>query len=357
MNGDVVGEHSVGGLVGSLFSCNMDFVGTTGKVKGTENVGGIVGYMKGGSTINDAFSVNVIKGFESVGGAIGYSYGYSYGGEANVYRVYSASMLKTPKSAAGGIIGGGNSDAVDGSTCPYDSTIAGIGKKAKTTAEMMMQSTYYGYDFETVWEIQEGVSYPYFKGMDPILPGTLVDDGTVNVLAGAGTEINPYKIYSYEDLKYIGKYEYRLDQHYMLVANINAAASFKENCNADDSACKGFEPIGEFSGVFNGNNMIIAGLNINRPDEDSVGFFRALAVGAKVNGIVFDTASHFGESYPLDYSRTKAVIRGKDYVGVVAGVDKGAEIERIYVKNKVLGENYVGGIVGKKSEGSISLSA
>jgi hypothetical protein len=357
LNGDVVGEHSVGGLVGSLFSCNMDFVGTTGKVKGTENVGGIVGYMKGGSTINDAFSVNVIKGFESVGGAIGYSYGYSYGGEANVYRVYSASMLKTPKFAAGGIIGGGNSDAVDGSTCPYDSTIAGIGKKAKTTAEMMMQSTYYGYDFETIWEIQEGVSYPYFKGMDPILPGMLEDDGTVNVLAGAGTEMNPYKIYNYNDLKYIGKYEYRLDQHYKLMGNIDATRSFRENCNADSTLYKGFEPIGEFSGVFIGNNKIIAGLNINRPDEDSVGLFRALASGAKVSGIVFDTSSYFGDSYTYSSSKIKGGVRGKNYVGTVAGVDNGAEIERIYVKTDVYGMDYVGGIVGRKSYGSISLSA
>ena len=357
LNGDVVGEHSVGGLVGSLFSCNMDFVGTTGKVKGTENVGGIVGYMKGGSTINDAFSVNVIKGFESVGGAIGYSYGYSYGGEANVYRVYSASMLKTPKFAAGGIIGGGNSDAVDGSTCPYDSTIAGIGKKAKTTAEMMMQLTYYGYDFETIWEIQEGVSYPYFKGMEPILTGMLEDDGTVNVLAGAGTEMNPYKIYNYNDLKYIGKYEYRLDQHYKLMGNIDATRSFRENCNADSTLCKGFEPIGEFSGVFIGDNKIIAGLNINRPDEDSVGLFRSLAEGAKVSGIVFDTASYFGDSYTYSSSKIKGVVRGKNYVGTIAGVDNGAEIERIYVKTDVYGMDYVGGIVGRKSYGSISLSA
>jgi hypothetical protein len=295
---------------------------------------------------------------ENVGGIIGNDYDYSFGdGMRDVYRVYSASMFKTPEYAAEGILGDGSSKVVDDSTCFFDSTVAGIGRKGKTTEEMLLKSTYKDYDFETAWEIQEGVSYPYFKGMDPILPGTLVDDGTVNVLAGAGTEIDPYKIYDYDDLKYIGKYEYGLDAYYKLMGNIDATISFKENCNADSSVCKGFEPIGEFSGVFIGNNKIIAGLNINRPDEDSVGLFRALASGAKVSGIVFDTSSYFGDSYTYSSSKIKGGVRGKNYVGTVAGVDNGAEIERIYVKTDVYGMDYVGGIVGRKSYGSISLSA
>ena len=357
LNGDVAGENSVGGLAGSFIASTMEIVGTTGKVKGSESVGGIIGYMRGGTKVNDAFSVNVIKGFEDVGGVIGYSYDYGYEGRPYVHRAYSASMIKAPDDAAKGILGGLSGYIVDDTTCFFDSTVAGIDRSGKTTAEMLKQSTYYGYDFGTVWQIQEGVSYPYFKGMDPILPGTLEDDGTVNVLAGAGTAANPYQIHDYDDLKYIGKYEYRLDQHYKVMGNINASFSAQENCNADSTVCKGFEPIGEFSGAFDGNNKVIAGLNINRPDEDSVGLFRALASGAKVSGIVFDTASYFRENYTYSSGAIKGVIRGKDYVGTVAGVDNGAAIEKIYVKNRVLGENYVGGIVGKKTSGSIALSA
>ena len=358
LNGDVQGEQSVGGLIGSVISGNVEFVGTTGKVKGTESVGGVIGDMDGYIAMTDVFSVNVIKGIEDVGGVIGYNYQYVFS-DINPYmfRIYSASMLKAPEFAAEGILGNGSSRMLDTNTCFFDSTVAGIGRKGKTTAEMMKQSTYGGYDFDSVWEIQEGVSYPYFKGMDPILPGTLVDDGTVNVLAGAGTETNPYKIYDYGDLKYVGKYEYGLDAYYKLMGNINATRSFKENCNADSSLCKGFEPIGEFSGVFIGGNKIIAGLNINRPDEDSVGLFRALASGAKVTGIVFDTASHFGESYSYSSNETKGVIRGKNYVGVLAGVDNGAVLENIYVKYDIRGTDYVGGIAGKKTAGSIVRSA
>lgn len=357
LNGNVQGEWSVGGLIGFSESDSVVNVGTTGKIKGTENVGGIIGCTRSYATLTDAFSVNVIKGHEDVGGVIGSSYDYGYDGMIpNIYRVYSASVIKSPKFAAEGILGHGSS-SVDDSTCFFDSTVAGIGRKGKTTEEMLLKSTYKDYDFETVWEIQEGVSYPYFKGMDPILPGTLEDDGTVNVLAGAGTEIDPYKIYDYDDLKYVGKYEYGLDAYYKLMGNINAKASFKENCNADSTLCKGFEPIGEFSGVFIGNNKIIAGLNINRPDEDSVGLFRALAKGAKVSNVVFDTASYLGESYSYGPANTRGAIRGKDYVGVLAGVDNGATVENIFIKYNISGENYVGSLAGKKSSGSVVRSA
>ena len=48
----------------------------------------------------------------------------------------------------------------------YDSDLAGIldtGKgEPKTTAEMIQQATFTGWDFDTVWNIEDGVSYPYF---------------------------------------------------------------------------------------------------------------------------------------------------------------------------------------------------
>ena len=352
LNGNVSGTSFIGGLMGATRASEIHVVGTTGYVTANDIVGGIFG--ASASKIVDAFSMNVIKGYENVGGIMGLSDKFSSG--TLQQNIYSASILKAPNPQ--GIIGGsfyGSGENME--SCYFDSTVTGNVRGGNTTEEMLKQSTYEGFGFDSVWAIQEGVSYPYFKGMDPVLPGKLVDDGTVNMLAGFGTERNPYKIRSYDELKYVGKYEYGLDKHYKLVGNINATFSLREDCNADSSLCKGFEPIGEFSGVFDGANKIIAGLSINRPDEDSVGLFRALASGAKVTGIVFNTASHFGESYSYSSDRTKGVTRGKNYVGVLAGVDNGAELERIYVKDKVLGENYVGGIVGKKTAGSISLSA
>ena len=348
-NGDVKGESSVGGLIGVAVGDSINVVGTTGNIKGTTYVGGLIG--DASTRLENGFSINVIKGYERVGGVVGFVDSYS----PSIYRVYSASMIKA--SDGRGFAGFSLSSSLDSNTCFFDSTLADYDRNGKTTAEMLKQGTFQGYDFVNVWAIQEGVSYPYFKGMDPILPGMLVDDGTVNVLAGAGTETVPYKIYDYDDLKYIGKYEYGLDAYYKLMGNINATVSFKENCNADSTVCKGFEPIGKFSGVFIGNNKIIAGLNINRPDEDSVGLFRALAKGAKVSNVVFDTASYLGESYSYGPANTRGAIRGKNYVGVLAGVDNGATVENIFIKYDVSGENYVGSLAGKKSAGSVVRSA
>ncbi|SMG40721.1 The GLUG motif-containing protein [Fibrobacter sp. UWB13] len=348
-NGDVKGESSVGGLIGVAVGDSINVVGTTGNIKGTTYVGGLIG--DASTRLENGFSINVIKGYERVGGVVGFVDSYS----PSIYRVYSASMIKA--SDGRGFAGFSLSSSLDSNTCFFDSTLADYDRNGKTTVEMLKQGTFQGYDFVNVWTIQEGVSYPYFKGMEPLLPGTLKDDGTVNVLAGAGTATNPYRIYKYDDLKYVGKYEYGLDAYYKLMGNINATASFKENCNADSTVCKGFEPIGKFSGVFIGNNKIIAGLNINRPDEDSVGLFRALAKGAKVSNVVFDTASYLGESYSYGPARTRGAIRGKNYVGVLAGVDNGATVENIFIKYDVSGENYVGSLAGKKSAGSVVRSA
>lgn len=352
LNGEVSGTSFIGGLMGATRSTELNKVATTGSVKANDIVGGIIG--ASASIIKDAFSVNVVKGYENVGGVIGLSDEFS---SATLQRnIYSASLIKSPEPR--GIIGGsffGSGENME--HCYFDSTVTGNVRGGNTTEEMLKQATYEGFNFDTLWAIQEGVSYPYFQGMEPILPGTLEDDGTVNMLAGFGTAVNPYKIGTYDELKYVGKFEYGLDKYYKLVGNIKASESARENCNADSSLCKGFEPIGEFSGVFMGNNKIIAGLNINRPDEDSVGLFRSLASGAVVTGIVFDTTSYFTESYSYDSDKTKGKIRGKNYVGALAGVDKGAVVENIFVKYDVRGTDYVGGVAGKKNAGSIVRSA
>ena len=342
LNGDISGTSYVGGLIGAAYDDSLSVIATTGYVLGDDIVGGIIGISA--ARIENAFSVNVIKGHGNTAGVIGRST------ESEIptlqKNIYSASILKSYELH--GIIGGSFFGYGENMESCYFDYINGENASEK----MMKKDTYVGFDFENIWEIQEGISYPYFKGMDPILPGMLKDDGSVNILAGFGTEINPYKIESYDDLKLIGKHEYGLDKHYKMISHVYASSSFKENCNADSTICKGFEPIGEFSGVFDGNNKVIVALNINRLDEDSVGLFRALANSAKVKGLVFDTVSKCDNRSCVPVY-DQGAIRGKNYVGTLAGVDNGADIENVFVKFNVSGSNYVGGIVGKKASGSI----
>lgn len=49
----------------------------------------------------------------------------------------------------------------------YDSEVSGMSDtgngEPKTTEELKQQSTFTGWDFETVWNINEGSTYPYLR--------------------------------------------------------------------------------------------------------------------------------------------------------------------------------------------------
>ncbi|SHK80001.1 hypothetical protein [Fibrobacter sp. UWB12] len=350
LNGDAHGIRNVGGLIGLSYEDSLDVIAATGNVKGGKNVGGVVGNFHY-SVLHDAFSINIVKGREVVGGLLGFVALRYYVEDPAIHRSYSASIVKTPEDNSGEYEGYGFANmwtgAADSTNCFFDSTVVGhvdadggANMNGLSTAEMLKQATFKDYDFETVWEIQEGKSYPYFKGMDPMLPSMIKDDGSVNFLLGEGTEESPYLISSYDDLKYIGKYEYKTDLYYKLTDNIYVWENEREDCNSDGTECKGFEPIPEFSGVFIGNNKMITGLYINRPDEESVGLFRSLSPKAKVTGLMLDSL----------------VIKGKNYAGGLAGVDKGASIERVWIFNSTIqGNSYVGMLFGSKKGGSASL--
>lgn len=341
----VKGHSNVGGLIGIAYTNVMDRLASTGAVTGDTCVGGLFGAFA--SKLTDAYSVNVVKGHYWVGGVMGGANLDFYNADT-VLNVYSASLVKGPRKRIEGIAGSVENSYYDEKYADiyFDSTLMPsewqvdpyeLGE-ALPTDSLLKQATFKGFDFESVWTIQEGVSYPYFKGMDPSLPGTLVDDGTSYALVGEGTAEKPFQITSYDDLKNVGKHEFGLDAHYEL-QGFYASESATDNCV--DGVCAGFEPIGGtegFSGTFTGNRAGIFNLTINRPDEDYVGLFTKLNPGAKVSGI----------------GLAQSTIVGRNYVGSIAGLDKGADLERVGAEKDLVvrGNNYVGMVVGAKEGGS-----
>lgn len=332
-DGFVSGLKFVGGLIGKAENSNIDRVANLGTVIAAEGVvGGVCGLVRDGTVLSDAFSVSVVKGHVFAGGIAG---GIDCNDKCALEKVYSVSLFNTPENEKNGIAAYSTSSEdgdIEMTSAYYDSTIFKCEKCAdslgRSTEKMLKQSTFKGFDFENIWTVQEGISYPYFKGMEPVLPGTLVDDGSTFLLAGFGTESEPYQIWYNGDLKLIGKYEFSLDRYYKLYADIDG--------NYSDYGIAGL-----FSGSFDGNGKTIRRLEIERPDDDNVGLFSELASEAKVFSLVIKG------SY----------VTGKNNVGSLAGIDHGAEIYRVAVDSvHVYGKKYVGGMAGKKMGGRVEES-
>ena len=110
--------------------------------------------------------------------------------------------------------------------------------------------------------------------------------------------------------------------------------------NDIDLDCKNFGewiPIGTDNSPFQGelisnddnNNKKITGLYINKEDNDFQGLFGCVDTEGKVENIMVENA----------------VMYGKDYIGGIAGYNKGTII-KCYADNSIGGNNNVGGIIG-----------
>jgi len=145
----------------------------SGEVTGRAGVGGFIGCLiPDDSIIENSFSVGKITATDGfiadlgVGGFTGTAYS-PYSGVLNGYiRVensYSASELNIPSNNKYALTA--NISDIHSNTF-FDSEIAGVNTpaaQARTTAQMMQQATYVGWDFDNIWAIDEGSSYPYFR--------------------------------------------------------------------------------------------------------------------------------------------------------------------------------------------------
>jgi hypothetical protein len=153
---------SVGPIVGGLGFGTVSYCAVLdGTVVGNGNVGGLVGTLFDGIVL-DSYTRCTVGGNESIGGLIGYN-----GNE--LLRCYSVSDV-SGSYEVGAIIG--NNDGTPAG-CFYDSDISvlpGVGSGdtsgviGETTENMQAETTFTdeGWDFATVWDICEGTNYPKF---------------------------------------------------------------------------------------------------------------------------------------------------------------------------------------------------
>ena len=111
--------------------------------------------------------------------------------------------------------------------------------------------------------------------------------------------------------------------------------------NAGISSFAPWTPIGSksnsYTGTFNGNGKTISGLYFDDGGTDYVGLFGFVGSSGNISNVGV-VASYFN---------------GKNYVGGVCGYNSGGTIEDCYNTGAVSGSNYAGGVCGWNNRGTI----
>ncbi len=199
--GKVVGERDVGGLIGYNYNSKIEDNYSTGNVFGHRHVGGLVGFNSG--IISKSFAEGNVdaEGDDDNTADVGGLVGFHESGE--IKNSYATGDITSRGNHAGGLIGQihgtlENSFAVGSvegdsrtggligwfhepenpevSNSYYDKENTGQSDDEgkgfpKTTNEMLQQATFEPeWDFDNIWQIDEGSSYPYFQWQSNNIP-------------------------------------------------------------------------------------------------------------------------------------------------------------------------------------------
>ena len=186
----VKGSSSVGGLVGQYTYGTINDAYFSGNVSGLGVVGGLIGY-NGSGTLSRTYSTGNVTGLGAdavVGGLAGYSGGaivnsYSkanVGGnnaasgglvgdnQGSVTTSYSSGKVAAGAAgvtAAGGLVGRGDAAGVVDSYWDVGNSglAASAGGTGLQSAQMKRAASFQGFDFTTIWRIDEGRGTPQFR--------------------------------------------------------------------------------------------------------------------------------------------------------------------------------------------------
>ena len=171
VEGKDVNVGNVGGLIGYVINqysikSKISNSYSTANVKGVSQIGGLVGYTISQTTISDSYATGSVSGSKNyVGGLAGVMQHTS-----KVLNSYSTGLVTSSGSHVGGLVGYNDSTA---SNSYYDKQTSGKTTSAvgtgKTTPEMHTKSTYANWDFNTIWQIEEGVSYPTLRQQKQVI--------------------------------------------------------------------------------------------------------------------------------------------------------------------------------------------
>ena len=385
--GSVSGERYVGGLVGENYKGTVTNSYSTGGVSGDEDVGGLAGYNLR-STIDNSYSTASVTGDQYVGGFVGRnSYGtistsYAKGGasgyifvgglvgsnfaDGTITSSYSTASVSGDRSV-GGLVGSNEGTIINcystGSVSGYyhvgglvgenydysmvsasfwDVNTSGqatsAGGTGLPTARMHMASTFIEWGAcgdEGIWTLEEGNDYPHLWWEEK--PGELLPVYQLSdFITGAGTQSDPYLVYTDVQLNIIGMFLCDWDKHFKLMADINLS----------NFTGKSFNIIGgswrvPFTGVFDGNGRKIFNFTYTSNEKSYIGLFSIID---GENAVIKD----------LGLIDPDVDAGSGSYVGSLVACLEDGSISNCYVEGgSASGDRYVGGLVGY-SDGDIA---
>ncbi len=351
----VQGHNMTGGIAGYITNhAEFRHCYSTGSVTGTNDVGGFAGQlMNGQQFISDSYSNAEVSGENQVGGFVGFLWA------GKIYRSYSTGLVIGTGEYVGGLIGYGTGNVYnsfwDTETSGQQSSAGGApGAIGKTTAEMKQQSTYKYFNFNTLWRIDG--DYPYFKDFSGYAALEIPDLAS---LEGNGTEIDPYLIHNANELAAMHQ---GLEAHYRLENDIDLTASVIWNYG------KGWLPVGSsavgfhFKGTLDGNEYTISNMTINLPRASYTGLFAYLEQ-AQIERLSLTAANCQSNNSSgliagsiinsnLDQIELSGINIALHTVGGLAGILGNSQISRIQTNCLILGGNRTGGITGVLNNGS-----
>lgn len=163
---DIIGRMYVGAIAGDLSGSTIENSYVTGKVSGL-NAGMLTGRTYNGVNVKNSYAIGTISGDPSKGGLFGDFYNSS-----KVVNSYAAvevvgkggGIAYIINSSSGASARGVYWDTdVSGKTSSVTSNANAAGTKGLTTENMKKQDNFVDWDFENVWQINEGKSYPYLR--------------------------------------------------------------------------------------------------------------------------------------------------------------------------------------------------
>ena len=147
--GGLVGRNS-GTITRSYSTCVVSGSGTA------QTIGGLVGYNVN-ATITNCYSTGSVSGDIHIGGLIGANVNSTV---TNCYSTGAVSGSSTGGLNAYNSLGTYNDCFWDTQTSGQATSAGGTGK---TTAQMKQEATFNNWNFSTIWDITEGVTYPWLR--------------------------------------------------------------------------------------------------------------------------------------------------------------------------------------------------